>query len=291
MGERKAPTPPPTDQVRPAPPPAPPRRNQPRELLCMVCRRDHPVWFAPNDLWNRVMRCPDGSDRFPFVCPTCFARMASDAGVADAFELRVAVYPGESIAAPAQEGADRVPEIGTLLDRFADAVRARAKLDGNAVAPHNYWLGKVDDAREAIFEALRSAPPSEPAPSAALLAELDGERDLTARLRADLTALREQVMALEASGWEVTVGRPTKRGGMVSIDADGIWLTGPFRARYEDSERDAARLRAALGARESEGATPVELPLASLDWRDVMGIAPATPGSISPEEAIRRGRE
>lgn len=25
-----------------------------RELLCQKCGRDYPVWFAPNELWNRV---------------------------------------------------------------------------------------------------------------------------------------------------------------------------------------------------------------------------------------------
>lgn len=63
---------------------------EPRELLCMVCDRDYPTWYAPNWLWNKVMRLPDGSDRFPFVCPTCFALKAIQAGVDVVFELRPA---------------------------------------------------------------------------------------------------------------------------------------------------------------------------------------------------------
>ena len=58
------------------------------ELTCMICEREHPAWFAPNDLWNTVMRLPDGSDRYPFTCPTCFAILAEGAGVATIFELR-----------------------------------------------------------------------------------------------------------------------------------------------------------------------------------------------------------
>lgn len=51
-----------------------------REGLCQVCDRDYPVWFAPNPLWNRVMR--DGvrakGDMYAFICPTCFANIADE---------------------------------------------------------------------------------------------------------------------------------------------------------------------------------------------------------------------
>lgn len=56
----------------------------------MICDRDYPVWFAPNWLWNKVVRLPDGSDRWPFLCPTCFAMKAIEAGVKIVFELRPA---------------------------------------------------------------------------------------------------------------------------------------------------------------------------------------------------------
>jgi hypothetical protein len=64
--------------------------TEPRELLCMICDREYPTWYALNGLWNRVMRLPDGSDRFPFVCPTCFVLKAVEAGVDCVFELRPA---------------------------------------------------------------------------------------------------------------------------------------------------------------------------------------------------------
>ena len=67
-----------------------PAEQEARELLCMICGKEHPVWFAPNDLWNRVMRREDGSDLYPFVCPTCFAVEAERQGYATMFELRVA---------------------------------------------------------------------------------------------------------------------------------------------------------------------------------------------------------
>lgn len=61
--------------------------KDPRELLCMICDHEYPVWFAPNDLWNRVVRRPDGSDEWPFLCPTCFANLAVERGVDTPFIL------------------------------------------------------------------------------------------------------------------------------------------------------------------------------------------------------------
>lgn len=59
----------------------------PRELLCMVCNRDYPVWFAPNEVWNPVMRRADGSDEYPFICTGCFAGIAAKRGERRAFVL------------------------------------------------------------------------------------------------------------------------------------------------------------------------------------------------------------
>lgn len=61
--------------------------GEPRELLCMICDRDYPVWYAPDDLWNPVMRSPDGSEALPFVCPTCFTLEAVKAGIDIVFKL------------------------------------------------------------------------------------------------------------------------------------------------------------------------------------------------------------
>lgn len=52
-----------------------------RELLCQRCGREHPVWFAPNAAWNPVVRRENGSDEFPFLCPTCFIVLAEERGV------------------------------------------------------------------------------------------------------------------------------------------------------------------------------------------------------------------
>lgn len=48
-----------------------------RELLCQKCGRDYPVWFAPNELWNRVAK-----DDEHFLCMDCFALLAESRGIA-----------------------------------------------------------------------------------------------------------------------------------------------------------------------------------------------------------------
>lgn len=61
--------------------PHPIGKDELREGLCMKCNQEYPVWFAPNELWNPVMRNADGSDRYPFICPTCFAMEAELRGI------------------------------------------------------------------------------------------------------------------------------------------------------------------------------------------------------------------
>lgn len=63
------------------------RRQEPRELLCMICWDEYPVWYAPDTLWNRVVRRPDGSDEWDYLCPACFARVAVERGVDARFVL------------------------------------------------------------------------------------------------------------------------------------------------------------------------------------------------------------
>lgn len=56
------------------------RPSEPREGVCDVCRCAYPVWFAPNALWNKIMRRADGSDIYPFICLNCFAHIAENEG-------------------------------------------------------------------------------------------------------------------------------------------------------------------------------------------------------------------
>lgn len=89
--------------------------SEPRELLCMLCDADYPVWFAPNDLWNAVVRLPDGSDKWPFLCPTCFAKQASGRGIDSRFCL----------SAPDLEAGAAPPEGAPTFVELEGALRAR----------------------------------------------------------------------------------------------------------------------------------------------------------------------
>jgi hypothetical protein len=46
------------------------------ESICQACGGPNITWFAPNDVWNRVM--PDDGG---ILCPTCFAHAAAAAGI------------------------------------------------------------------------------------------------------------------------------------------------------------------------------------------------------------------
>lgn len=60
------------------------------ESVCHRCGGPNVVWWAPSPLWNEVMRGGDigGADEFDgIVCPTCFALLAEERGVAQGWKL------------------------------------------------------------------------------------------------------------------------------------------------------------------------------------------------------------
>ena len=64
--------------------------DEKRELLCERCACDYNTWFAPDPLWNKVMRHPDGreaSERYQFCCPRCFTYIAEKLGVCGIWKL------------------------------------------------------------------------------------------------------------------------------------------------------------------------------------------------------------
>jgi hypothetical protein len=46
------------------------------ESVCQDCGGANVVWFAPNDIWNRVVGSPNG-----ILCPRCFIVRANRAGI------------------------------------------------------------------------------------------------------------------------------------------------------------------------------------------------------------------
>jgi hypothetical protein len=46
------------------------------EDFCECCGRPNIVWYAPNELWNRV-----AAEKFHILCPVCFVRLCESVGV------------------------------------------------------------------------------------------------------------------------------------------------------------------------------------------------------------------
>ena len=56
-------------------------RSRHPEAKCDDCGRPNVVWFAPNEIWNKVIR-PNGEvETDPMLCPTCFIRRAETSGI------------------------------------------------------------------------------------------------------------------------------------------------------------------------------------------------------------------
>lgn len=116
--------------------------SEKRECLCEICQLEYPVWFAPNELWNAVMRWPDGreiSEKIGFICPTCFAKEAKEKGVkTKGFMLATDEYiqsnylPREQVEAAIEAGMDPwsedVAELIAVQD-MAKTIRSDLGLD------------------------------------------------------------------------------------------------------------------------------------------------------------------
>lgn len=57
------------------------------ELVCESCTANYLVWYADDELWNAAVRLDDGTDRFEFLCPTCFCHLAAMREVETYFRL------------------------------------------------------------------------------------------------------------------------------------------------------------------------------------------------------------
>lgn len=49
---------------------------------CQRCGGPNVIWFAPNELWNRVVGSPNG-----ILCPVCFIKMAEAMGISTTWRL------------------------------------------------------------------------------------------------------------------------------------------------------------------------------------------------------------
>jgi len=105
------------------------------ERHCGRCGGPNISWSAPSPLWNQVMRGGDigGTERFDgIVCPTCFAILAEEAGVAELWRLyaeRVHV-PLETVTP-----SGRVWDEATWLWIQPGAEKARASVASDDTGP------------------------------------------------------------------------------------------------------------------------------------------------------------
>lgn len=54
------------------------------EHFCDECGRENVVWFAPNDLWNRVVRERNLKE---ILCPVCFIKHAEEIGICEIWKV------------------------------------------------------------------------------------------------------------------------------------------------------------------------------------------------------------
>lgn len=65
-------------------------KNKHSESYCHRCNGPNFVWVAPSPLWNKVMRDDDINSKEKYngiVCPTCFAVLCLEQGVAESFRF------------------------------------------------------------------------------------------------------------------------------------------------------------------------------------------------------------
>lgn len=93
---------------------------------CMDCHSKNPVWFAPNDLWNRVIGGPDAKDDpGGFYCPNCFIARAEGCNFKIVWEVRPAPQ-----SAPDEDEVERVARaIDPDVWRAFDSDRQRYPAD------------------------------------------------------------------------------------------------------------------------------------------------------------------
>lgn len=96
------------------------------EMRCDKCGGDNPVWFAPNDLWNKVNGSPNG-----FMRPNCFIKKAEAQGLNAAawrLEQESVAQSGAATPAPTARTDDSDPYAdGAHPCNAGSTVRPRVK--------------------------------------------------------------------------------------------------------------------------------------------------------------------
>lgn len=98
--------------------------RNPEEGRCDRCGRPYPVWYAPNEVWNGVVRLPDGSDQYPFLCPSCFVELGA------VFEFDEAIWR----VAPDGLPTERERALEEALRFYADPFNYNDGVPGHATS-------------------------------------------------------------------------------------------------------------------------------------------------------------
>lgn len=119
--------------------PAPPQPELP-ELICERCGGPNVTWFAPNEVWNRVVGSPNG-----IWCPGCFISHAE----ANGFDDRAWKVEPEAAAPPQPQTPGIVYDLGRVLDHRLNAYLCEMKPN------HDDSISGFNDAWHIVSEAFR----------------------------------------------------------------------------------------------------------------------------------------
>lgn len=135
------------------------------ESICQVCDGINPVWFAPNELWNKVMRYPDGreeSEKINFICPNCFIQEAIKLELAPrVWRLSEADETGNDLADERRNAKNSAanpqesPTPSSLREQIRTIKLPKTRIYGNESAP---FIGDlVDKSLENQIESLATS--------------------------------------------------------------------------------------------------------------------------------------
>jgi hypothetical protein len=124
------------------------------EATCEECGRENVTWFAPNPLWNLVVRDKDKAD--PMLCPLCFIRRAEKAGFnRDAWAVWPESWPTRQQPATEEEWR---PEVRCIYDGEICIGKALDDVDALRISvSHNAAIARHAQAKDAEIRELNRA--------------------------------------------------------------------------------------------------------------------------------------
>jgi len=132
------------DAIRALSPIDQPTFTPPDETGCQECGGENPVWFAPHDLWNRVMGGEDcKDDPGGIICPICFIRRAERVGIKEIWRVGpVEDNPPRSKGMTVQEAAIVVADwIDSDMITANELISAHVNITQET--PVRHWFSQI----------------------------------------------------------------------------------------------------------------------------------------------------